>query len=148
DRADLQKAVEYGELAAQRAMAVFDYGEAVRLLEKTLGVQEVLDPEDKAKRCDLLFALGEALIPAGDPKRVYESVMEGAFALAAAMQDQERIACFARLALDAHFRSTAASAEQPNFQAWAERLDLSAPPHTSDRVYADYVVAEVEFLAG
>src|SRR5207237_8205048 len=82
DRADLQKAVEYGELAAQRAMAVFDYGEAVRLLEKTLGVQEELDPEDKGKRCDLLLALGNALMPAGAPMRAVHGAAEEGFRLA------------------------------------------------------------------
>jgi hypothetical protein len=58
DPADLAKAVEYGELAAQRAMSVYAYGEAERHLEHALKVQEVLDPDDKGKRCDLLSALG------------------------------------------------------------------------------------------
>jgi hypothetical protein len=60
DPADLKKAVEYGEMAAKKAIDVYAYGEAVRLLEQALKVQEVLDPEDKAKRCDLLLALGPA----------------------------------------------------------------------------------------
>ena len=34
DHADLAKAIDYGELAAKRAMSVFDYGEAARLLER------------------------------------------------------------------------------------------------------------------
>ena len=41
---------------------VYAYGEAASHLERCLAVQEVLDPDDKAKRCDLLLALGEALI--------------------------------------------------------------------------------------
>ena len=61
--------MRYGELAAQRALSVYAYGEAVRHLEQALEVQEVLDPDDKAKRCDLLLALGEALLPAGEPLR-------------------------------------------------------------------------------
>ncbi|MFQ5880212.1 MAG: AAA family ATPase, partial [Dehalococcoidia bacterium] len=55
DPADLAKAVEYDEMAARRAMAVYAYGEAVRHLERCLDVQEVLDPDDKAKRCDLCW---------------------------------------------------------------------------------------------
>src|SRR5207237_508110 len=90
DRADLQKAVEYGELAAQRAMSVFDYGEAVRLLEKTLGVQEVLDPEDKAKRCDLLLALAECLMPMGANAQVLEETAPAAWALAEQLASRER----------------------------------------------------------
>jgi len=44
---DLVKALEYSEMAAERASSVYAYGEAVRLLEQALKVQEVLDPEDK-----------------------------------------------------------------------------------------------------
>src|SRR5205814_1476120 len=90
DRADLQKAVEYGELAAQRSMSVFDYGEAVRLLEKTLGMQEVLDEEDKAKICDLLLALGEAQLPAGEPVRYVTDIAPRAVALAQSIDDSVR----------------------------------------------------------
>ena len=36
-------------MAAQRATDVYAYGEAVRLLQQALKVQEVLDPDDKAK---------------------------------------------------------------------------------------------------
>jgi len=41
----------------------------VQLLEQALKVQEVLDPEDKEKRCDLLLALSAALIYANEPQR-------------------------------------------------------------------------------
>ncbi|MCJ7810720.1 MAG: protein kinase, partial [Dehalococcoidia bacterium] len=70
DPADLTKAVEYGKMAAKRATDVYAYGEAVRLLEQALKVQEVLDFEDKAKRCDLLLALGDVLLLAGETRRV------------------------------------------------------------------------------
>jgi hypothetical protein len=50
DSDELAKAVDYGEMAARRAMSVVDYREASRLLERCLQVQEVLDPDDKAKR--------------------------------------------------------------------------------------------------
>ena len=40
DSADLKKAVSYGEMAAKRATDVYAYGEAVRLLEQALKVQE------------------------------------------------------------------------------------------------------------
>ena len=47
DRDDLAKAVHYCELAATRAIGVYAYGEAARLLEQALDVQEVLDPDDQ-----------------------------------------------------------------------------------------------------
>ena len=72
-------------MAAGRSMAVYAYGEAARLLEQALQVQEVLAPDDRAKRCDLLLALGDALMPAGEPKRVYDTVLPEALALAEAI---------------------------------------------------------------
>ncbi len=90
DPADLTKAVEYGEMAAKRATDVYAYGEAVRLLEQALKVQEVLDPEDKAKRCDLLLALGDALILAGEHQRVIDTEAPQALSLAEAIADNTR----------------------------------------------------------
>ncbi|HLF08210.1 MAG TPA: protein kinase [Dehalococcoidia bacterium] len=144
DRADLAKAVEYGELAAQRAMAVFDYGEAVRLLERALDVQEVLDPDDKAKRCDLLVALGEALGPAGNPLRAYEVVAEEAFGLAETLSDQRRASRACWIALDGLNRYGAATMRRtPIYRQWAERADRNAAPGTVERVRADVAVARV-----
>jgi len=67
DPADLSKAVNYGEMAAERAASVYAFGEEVRLLEQALKVQEVLDPDDRAKRCDLLIDLGGVLTVIGEP---------------------------------------------------------------------------------
>ena len=82
EREDLQKALSYGEMAAERAVSVYAYGEAVRLLDQALLVQEVLDPDDKAQRCDLLLSLAGAMMPAGDSLRVYEDILPDAFTLA------------------------------------------------------------------
>ena len=41
----------------------------MRLLEQAVEVQEILDPDDTAQRCDLFLALGEALPAAGEPLR-------------------------------------------------------------------------------
>ena len=71
---DLEKALKYGEMAANRAMSVYAYGEAVRLLEQALQVQDVIDPDDREKRCDLLLALGEALTWAGEWRRSFDEV--------------------------------------------------------------------------
>jgi hypothetical protein len=70
DTQDLAKAVYYGELAAQRATDAFAYAEAARQLERALVVQELVDPDDSAKICDLLLALGRALLPVGETERV------------------------------------------------------------------------------
>ena len=73
DASDLAKAIHFGELAADRAMAVYAYTDAVAHLERALEVEDVLDLDDKAMKCDLLLALGKAVIPAGQPMRVPET---------------------------------------------------------------------------
>jgi predicted ATPase len=52
DAGDLSKAVDYAMLAAKHATEVFAYGEAARQLERALAVQDLVDPEDRAKRGD------------------------------------------------------------------------------------------------
>ncbi len=144
DPADLAKAVRYGELAARRALAVYAYGEAARLLESTLEVQEVLEPDDRAKRCDLLLALGEALGPAGDPLRAAETVAPAALALAEALRDETRCAQACELAIDALHRHRGPSATTTDdYYAWAQRLDQHAPAGTRARAYADCILASV-----
>jgi tetratricopeptide (TPR) repeat protein len=142
DPSDLGKAIHYGELAAQRAMGVYAYGEAAGHLERCLEVQEVLDPEDKAKRCDLLLDLADALLPAGESQRVFEDVGEEGFSLAEGLGDHERAsrACnLARRALRRYGRVSVAGS--PASVRWAERGDRWALPGTVERVYADLAMA-------
>jgi predicted ATPase len=70
DPVDLAKVIRYGELAADQALAVQAYWEAAHHLEQCLQAQQLLDPSDKPKRCDLLLALANALVSAGDLRRV------------------------------------------------------------------------------
>jgi predicted ATPase len=103
---DLANAARFGELAAQRAMAVNAFGEAARLLARTIEVQEVLDPdsaEGKTRRCELLLSFGEAVGLAGDPTRVYEEVAPAAFAVAESLEnrDVDLVSRICDLALDA-----------------------------------------------
>ena len=131
---DLRKAVEYGELAAQRASLVFDYGEAERHLQQALKVQEVLDPDDKLRRCDLLHTLGEAMLPQEEPRRVADTVAEEAFALAEAAGRPALAARAAVQALESMYR---AGFDVEAHSRWAQRADRYAQPGTVERVYAD-----------
>ncbi len=134
--------MQYGELAAQRAMGVFAYGEAVRLLEQALEVQEVLDPDDKAKRCDLLLALGEALHFAGEPRRVLDDVATQALALAEALDERERASRVCQLAIAGlHSLGGAAAWATPEAAYWTEQADHFAVEGTVARVWADYALA-------
>ena len=149
EQEDLEKALAYGEMAAERSMAVYAYGEAARLLEQALQVQEVLDPEDSTRRCDLLLSLAEALMPAGEPQRVYETVAHEAFALAEVTADRTRASRACGVALDAAGRHGAgALSGTPEYRQWVERADQYAEPGTPGRVFADIALWFVQFFAG
>jgi tetratricopeptide (TPR) repeat protein len=149
DPEDLSKAVAYGEAAARRALAVFDYGEASRLLERALDVQEVLGPEDRSRGCELRLALGQALMLAGEPLRVAEQVAEAAFREAEQLADRERASEACNLALESLSRYGAATmAGTGVFRRWVERADHIAEPGSLARVYTDYWKATLLIAAG
>lgn len=118
---------------------MYAYGEAARHLEAAIEVQEVLDPDDQPRRCDLLLVLCQALGPAGEGQRVAEQVAEEAFALAEALGDQGRAARAAWLAIYEGMIRFAGGTRggSPLFQEWAQRLDRVALPETSERIDAD-----------
>jgi len=140
DREDLAKAVRYGELAAARATSVYAHGEAVRHLEQALAVQEVLDPDDEAKRCDLLLVLGDALVSSGESVRAREAVAPEALRLAEALGDRRRASAVCRIVLRTMDLS-AASFVAAEGQKWSELADRYAGDGTIDRVYADALLA-------
>ena len=123
-------------MAAKRATDVYAYGEAVRLLEQALKVQEVLDPEDKAKRCDLLLDLCDALLSVPDTKRILNAEAPAAFALAESLGDSSRgiRACMAAIMSIAMERLNFGG---PEAGQWVERADRYARPDTVERVFAD-----------
>jgi hypothetical protein len=65
---------------------VFAYGEAARQLVRALVVQDLVDPDDRAKCCDLILMLGEALFPAGETDRVINQTAPEALQLDATRQ--------------------------------------------------------------
>jgi class 3 adenylate cyclase len=142
DADDLAKAVHYGELAAQRAMSVYAYAEAVRLLEAALQAQEVLDPDDKAKRCDVLLALGTALLPGDDAYRVLVGIGEEAFQLASAIADRAREFRACRLTREALARTGGGRFEGTAFSnVWADRSMALATPGSIEEVWALFDIA-------
>jgi hypothetical protein len=148
DPADLGKAIAYGETAAHRAIGVFAYGEAARLLEGALEVQEVLGGEP-AQRCDLLLALGDALMPAGEPQRAGDEVAGEALALAEATGDERRSARASLLALDALGRYGAATLyATPAYARWADTADRYVEPNTVGRVMADTALCAARYNTG
>jgi tetratricopeptide (TPR) repeat protein len=151
DAADLARAVSYGEIAAQRAVSVYAYGEAVRLLEQALKVQKVLGPNDRGKVCDLLLALGFDLIIAGEPQRAFNVELQEAFSLAESIGDKPRaaqICSWAMGALVAHGASGPATWAIPEAAQWVERADRHAAPDTVARVWADVGVGNLKVFSG
>ncbi|TLN17040.1 hypothetical protein FDZ71_06530, partial [bacterium] len=147
DSADLKKAVSYGEMAAQRAMSVYAYGETVRLLEQAIKVQEILDPEDKGKRCDLLITVGEALLMAGQPRHVLDVEAPAAFALAEAIGDKKRAGPICVLALTAiSWEKAGIYQNTPEEGQWVERANRYAEPNTITRVWADQSSGMLKFM--
>ncbi len=102
-------------------------------------MQEVLDPEDKLKRCDLLVALSEALMPLGEPRRVVDVVMPEAFKLAEATGDQAQLARISILTLEALERTFAGPVmyRSAEFDLWCKRANTHSRAGTVERVYAD-----------
>ncbi|HEY7467580.1 MAG TPA: AAA family ATPase, partial [Dehalococcoidia bacterium] len=140
DRADLKKAVEYSQMAANRSMSVFAYAEAEEHLRRCLAVQEVLDPEDKAKRSDLLLALGDAILPQGNPGRLPEASGDEAFALAEELNDSGRAARAAVQVLECFYRM-AGAVVTVSFGDWTKRANDHAKDGTPERVRADIGLA-------
>ena len=146
DRPDLAKALGYAEMAARAAIAVYVYAEAVRLTEHALQVHEVFDPEDKAKRCDLLLGLGNALMPSGGPRRAFEAIAPQALALAEALEDRGRASAACQLALTGLTRfGSGTMFGTPEYRQWAERAHGYARPETKERVHADLALAAVRY---
>jgi tetratricopeptide (TPR) repeat protein len=144
DPADLKKAVEYSEMAAKRATDVYAYGEAVRLLVQALEVQEVLDFEDKAKRCDLLLALGDSLLLAGEPQSVIDIESPQALSLAEAIADNTRASRACLLAMKGLVIYGTTTMASPEAAQWAERADRYAEPETVERAWADTMLVWVK----
>ena len=144
DAADLKKAVNYGEMAAGRAMDVYAYRDAVSLLEQGVKVQEILDPEDKAKRCDLLLGLCNALVYALEARRVLDKEAPDALGLAEAIGDGRRACRACMLAVLAlNCLETINAMSTPEAARWVEKLDHYAQPGTAERAWADFAKAMV-----
>jgi hypothetical protein len=142
DSTELAKSVTFGELAARRANDVFAYGEATRQLDRTLVVQDLVDPDDRVKHCDLLLALGEVLSPAGEPERLITRIAPQALALADSLGDPDRAFRACRLAFDAiESQAIVTGTGFPEYLGWAQRAHDYAKPGSIQRIQADLALA-------
>jgi len=151
ERDDLLKALNYSEMSARRAMSVSAYGETVRLLEQAIKVQEVLDPGDKAKLCDLSIELCDAVNWAGEPQRLLQVDAPTAMTLAEAVGDNKRASRICQLAMEAVYyygaggQGTWATSEAAQ---WADLADRYAQSGSTDRALADMGLAVARLNMG
>jgi class 3 adenylate cyclase/tetratricopeptide (TPR) repeat protein len=148
---DLAKGISYGEKAAARASSVYAYTEAARLLEEALKVQEVLDPQNKVKKCDLLLDLADALRLGNQAQRALDRELAEAYSLAESMDDRARAsrACMAAMICFNFSGSyTGASWAGPQAALWVERADRYAEEDTLARAWADMGMGQARFLTG
>jgi DNA-binding NarL/FixJ family response regulator len=142
DPADRARAVHYAEIAARRASQSLAHAQAVRFLERALHLQELADPENLARRCDLLLQLGDALAGAGDADRVSASVARDALSLAETLRDRRRAFGACRVALEAlDMRGAMSAAARPDYLEWAERATANAEVGTAEDVHARLALA-------
>ena len=136
DPVDLKKAVEYGEMAAKKAMGVYAYSEAARLMDQTIKVQKILDPDDREKLCDLIFKLCDALYPIPDTARIIGIEAPAAFALAEKLNDNSRAVRACEIAMSAIFAAQVLE-NQKALNEWLDRADKYALPGTPERALID-----------
>jgi tetratricopeptide (TPR) repeat protein len=151
DPTDLGKAIAYGEMAAKRATDVYAYGEAVRLLDQALKVQKVLDPDDKAKQCDLLLELADALSLGGESRHALDVELQEAFSLAQSIDDHARAsrACMQAMGCLVYYGvGSLFTWGTPEAALWVERADRYARPETIERAWADQGIGGVKCVIG
>jgi DNA-binding CsgD family transcriptional regulator len=149
DPADLARAIAFDERAAEQAVQVYAYGEAARHLERALLVESALDTREPLKRCDLLLAMGEAMLAMEQsPRRVVGTARE-AFQLAETHADERRAARAAGQVVDALSRPWPSGLEDTaEAHEWVGRLDRLAAPESTERVYADIWVGVLAVASG
>jgi len=118
------------------------------LLEQALKVQEVLDPEEKLKRCDLFLALGWAYFYNHEYRHILDNEAPMALALAEGAGDNQRACEACRLATAA----IDVAGEGPGHGTaeairWIKTFDHYAAPDTVERVWADVALAGMKTAA-
>lgn len=100
--APFAKAIQYSTQAGEQASSLYAWHEAAAHYADALVALEASGTDDDVRRCDLLLALGEALVGEGDNARLAADVAPRALALAEKLGDRERAFASCRLVLDSH----------------------------------------------
>ncbi len=88
---DAAKAIQYARRAGEQAAEMLAHEEAAEHYARALDVQERFASEDEGLRCELLLALGEARVRAGQRPLAWDAFRQAA-AIAARLGDREALA--------------------------------------------------------
>ncbi|MBL7175246.1 MAG: AAA family ATPase [Desulfobacteraceae bacterium] len=144
-----EKAYKYLKLSADKALSIYAYSEAVKFLEQALKIQEMEAPDDREKRCDLLIALCESLLMAGEPRRLLESEANEVLSLAENIEDNARASRICYLAMEAlRYYGGGIGFSSPEAVEWAERADRYAESYTKERAWADMAMGVIKYATG
>jgi tetratricopeptide (TPR) repeat protein len=139
----------YADAAAEHALAVYAYGDAARESERALKLHEVFAPSDDVQRLKRLLTLGDALLLAGEPRRVYEEVAVQAYALAVEVDDARGAARGALLAVESLTPARGAGVwGTSEYSEWVRRAALAAPTDPNERVQVDTALSNIAWAEG
>jgi serine/threonine protein kinase/class 3 adenylate cyclase len=134
---DLRLAVAYGEIAAARAASVYAFGEAARLLEQAVQVQEIVEPTDAETLYRLMITLSACLLAAGDAERVINETTKRGLELAEKLGVGKHACDIADLAAMAYVYQHGLTAFfMPEYAALCDVVDRHAAPGTSEHARA------------
>jgi class 3 adenylate cyclase len=88
---DIDKAVDYGVRAAERATALLAYEDALSYYQRALHALALKAPQDEMRHCEVVLALAEAWGRAGDREKAKETFLQAA-QLAKPLQRSELLA--------------------------------------------------------
>ena len=147
---DVDKAIDYATRAAERAMALLAYEEAAQHYERALQVLELQEPPNEGQRCELLLAMGDAQLKAGDPTKATETC-EHATDIARELGVPELLARAAIAYADAMFESVTPGSGELAASMLEEALGVLGEEDSAPRVLvlarlprAAYFVASTE----
>jgi hypothetical protein len=86
-----ERAIRYALEAGEQATAMLAHEEAAEHYARALAVLEQFDPEDMARRCDLMLRLGEARVRSGERPLAWRTLREAAL-LAGRLGDSDGLA--------------------------------------------------------
>ena len=142
--ADMARAIYYGETAANNAIGVYAYNEAIQLLDLVIKIQNALNPGDKTKIPNLLLSLGNALIHAGEVNRFLEIEAPKAWLISQDTDDVSFASKICQQVMWAYFSRSLANAWVTSEAAlWAERATGFAKADTIARARADAALGAV-----